>query len=138
MEQQIIEKLNKAKSIIYNLRYLFVNQSNKLIIEKAGINGNVIIDLLMILENQILVPNKFIFNDKFLNIIYDELPVIINSINKNLYEYQNDNVNFGTKSIVELQNTCQRLLSILEALVNKKITSNLTIQNLSINNKLLN
>lgn len=124
MEQQIIEKLNKAKSIIYNLRYLFVNQSNKLIIEKAGINGNVIIDLLMILENQILVPNKFIFNDKFLNIIYDELPVIINSINKNLYEYQNDNVNFGTKSIVELQNTCQRLLSILEALVNKKITSN--------------
>lgn len=39
MEQQIIEKLNKAKSIIYNLRYLFVNQSNKLIIEKAGING---------------------------------------------------------------------------------------------------
>lgn len=111
MEQQIIEKLNKAKSIIYNLRYLFVNQSNKLIIEKAGINGNVIIDLLMILENQILVPNKFIFNDKFLNIIYDELPVIINSINKNLYEYQNDNVNFGTKSIVELRrhaNVCCR------------------------------
>ena len=69
IQQQVVAEVENAKSVIINLRYIFTNNEKKRVLEKSGIDVIHIINLLSILENQILVPDKFMLNDKFLEII---------------------------------------------------------------------
>lgn len=118
MIQQVAAEVENAKSVIRNLRYIFTDNEKKRVLEKSGIDVIYIINLLSILENQILVPDKFMLNDKFLEIIYRELPRFSMDLESNIARYQNDSIEFGANNIMEIRNICQKLLSILCSLTN--------------------
>lgn len=119
MIQQVAAEVENARSVIRNLKYIFTDNEKIRVLEKTGIDVINIINLLSILENQILVPDKFILNDKFLEIIYHELPRFLIDLESNIARYQNDTVEFGANNIIEIRNICQNLLSILYSLTNK-------------------
>ena len=70
------------------------------------------------MENQILVPDKFMLNDKFLEIIYREFPRFSMDLESNIARYQNDTIEFGANNVLEIRNICQKLLSVLCSLTN--------------------
>lgn len=120
IQQQVAAEVENAKSVIRNLRYIFTDNKKKRILEKSGIDVVYVINLLSILENQILVPDKFILNDKFLEIIYHELPRFSIDLESYIARYQNDTIEFGANNIIEIRNLCQKLLSVLCSLTNNK------------------
>lgn len=118
IQQQVVAEVENAKSVIINLRYIFTNNEKKRVLEKSGIDVIHIINLLSILENQILVPDKFMLNDKFLEIIYREFPRFSMDLESNIARYQNDTIEFGANNVLEIRNICQKLLSVLCSLTN--------------------
>lgn len=107
IQQQVVAEVENAKSVIINLRYIFTNNEKKRVLEKSGIDVIHIINLLSILENQILVPDKFMLNDKFLEIIYREFPRFSMDLESNIARYQNDTIEFGANNVLEIRNICQ-------------------------------
>lgn len=119
MQQQVIAKVENARSVIRQIKNIFMDNEKVQVLEKSGIDVISIINLLLILENQILIPDQFVLNDKFLEMIHHELPIISLDLESNIMRYQNDTIEFGAKNVLNLRRICQKLLSTLCMLTDK-------------------